>query len=179
MVIIIAGASCVGKTYLSQKLLEKIHFPYYSIDHLKMGLIRNKMTTLTPYDDDKLTGYLWGIVKEVIKTAIENKQNLIIEGCYIPFDYRKYFDKEYLKDIIFIGLCFSNNYINNHFEEIIKYQNVIENRLTNDITLKQLITSNEYYYNGFTSNNEKMNVIDNDYSKTIDKIIDDIIKRIL
>ena len=34
----------------------------------------------------------------MIKTAIENRQNIIVEGCYIPFDWRKDFDQEYLQD---------------------------------------------------------------------------------
>ena len=85
MIILITGASHTGKTVLAQKLLEKYNFPYLSIDHLKMGLIRSKNTDLTPMDDDeKLTEYLWPIVREMIKTAIENRQNLIVEGCYIP-----------------------------------------------------------------------------------------------
>ena len=85
MIILITGASHTGKTALSQKLLEKYKYPYLSIDHLKMGLIRSGYTKLTPEDDNKLTSYLWPIIREIIKTAIENKQNLIIEGCYIPY----------------------------------------------------------------------------------------------
>ena len=84
MIILITGASHTGKTALAQKLLEKYHYPYLSIDHLKMGLIRSGNTELTPMSDDKdLTAYLWPIVREMVKTAIENKQNLIVEGCYI------------------------------------------------------------------------------------------------
>ena len=50
-----------------------------------MGLIRSGHTTLTPESaDDALTDYLWPIVREMIKTAVENRQNLIVEGCYIP-----------------------------------------------------------------------------------------------
>ena len=89
MIIIITGASHTGKTIMAQKLLEKYKYPYLSIDHLKMGLIRSKNTNLTPLSDDQeLTNYLWPIVKEIIKTAIENNQNLIIEGWYVPFDYK-------------------------------------------------------------------------------------------
>lgn len=90
MIILIAGASHTGKTVLAQKLLEKYKYPYLTIDHLKMGLIRSGNTELTPISDEtKLTTYLWPIVREMIKTAIENKQNLIVEGCYIPFDWEK------------------------------------------------------------------------------------------
>ena len=80
MIILIAGASHTGKTVLAQRLLEKYKYPYLSIDHLKMGLIRSGQTNLTPMDDEKLTDYLWPIVREMIKTAIENEQNLIVEG---------------------------------------------------------------------------------------------------
>ena len=93
MVILIAGSSHTGKTLLAQKLLEKYKYPYLSIDHLKMGLIRSKNTNLTVEDDQELTKYLWNILKEVIKTNIENKQNIIIEGCYIPFNWKKDFNE--------------------------------------------------------------------------------------
>lgn len=73
MVIIITGASHVGKTILAQRMLEKYKYPYFSIDHLKMGLIRSGITDFTPEDDDELTDYLWPIVREIIKTAIENE----------------------------------------------------------------------------------------------------------
>ena len=99
MIILIAGASHTGKTAYAQKLLEKYQYPYLSIDHLKMGLIRSGQTQLTPMDDDRLTDYLWPIVREMVKTAIENEQNLIVEGCYIPFDWQTDFDKVYLKHI--------------------------------------------------------------------------------
>ena len=116
MIILLAGASHTGKTALAQKLLEKYSYPYLSIDHLKMGLIRSGNTELTPMSDtDALTNYLWPIVREMIKTAIENKQNLIVEGCYIPFDWKKDFEEEYLEHIRYYCLVMSENYIKNHF----------------------------------------------------------------
>lgn len=112
MIILITGASHTGKTALTQKLLEKYKYPYLSIDHLKMGLIRSGNTKLTPMSDDKdLTAYLWPIVREMIKTAIENKQNLVVEGCYIPFDWQKDFEREYLEVIKYYCLVMSENYI--------------------------------------------------------------------
>ena len=129
MIVLITGASHTGKTLLAQKLLEKYKYPYLSIDHLKMGLIRSGNTTLTPMDDDKLTDYLWPIVREMVKTAIENNQNLIVEGCYIPFDWQKDFEKEYLEHIKYYCLVMSEDYINNHFDDIKNYASVIEDRL--------------------------------------------------
>ena len=144
MVILIAGASHTGKTALAQRLLEKYKYPYLSIDHLKMGLIRSGNTELTPMDEDaELTAYLWPIVREIIKTAIENKQNLIVEGCYIPFDWKKDLAEEYLKDIKYCCLVMSREYIINHFEDIKKYACVIEQRLDCDITRESVIEDNE------------------------------------
>ncbi len=143
MVILITGATHTGKTNFAQKLLEKYHYPYLSIDHLKMGLIRSNQTSLTVYDDEKLTDYLWNIVKEIIKSAIENKQNLIIEGCYIPFNFQDYFNEEYLKEIKYICLIMSKSYIENNIKQIRNNANVIENRLDDDISIKELIKDNQ------------------------------------
>ncbi len=133
MIILIAGASHTGKTALAQRLLEKYNYPYLSIDHLKMGLIRSGNTQLTPTSGDgELTAYLWPIVREIIKTAIENEQNLIVEGCYIPFDWAKDFEKPYLDRIRYRCLVMSERYIRNHFADIRKYADVIEKRMGDD-----------------------------------------------
>ena len=143
MILLITGASHVGKTALAQRLLEKYQYPYLSIDHLKMGLIRSGNTDLTPMSDDKeLTAYLWPIVREMIKTAIENKQNLIIEGCYIPFDWQKDFDAEYLENIRYYCLVMSEKYIKNHFADIKTYANVIEARIDDDCTIESVLADN-------------------------------------
>jgi 2-phosphoglycerate kinase len=143
MILLITGASHVGKTALAQRLLKKYQYPYLSIDHLKMGLIRSGNTDLTPMSDDKkLTAYLWPIVREMIKTAIENKQNLIVEGCYIPFDWQKDFDAEYLEYIRYYCLVMSEEYIKNHFANIKTYANVIEARIDDDCTIESVLADN-------------------------------------
>ncbi|MGI6279580.1 MAG: adenylate kinase [Acutalibacteraceae bacterium] len=144
MVVLIAGASHTGKTLLAQKLLKKYGYPYLSIDHLKMGLIRSKNTNLTPLSDEKaLTDYLWPIVREIIKTAIENDQNLVVEGCYIPFCWAKDFDSLYLEKIKYICLVMSENYIKNHFTDILKFASVIEKRLDDsDCAMATLLNDN-------------------------------------
>ena len=143
MIVLITGASHTGKTQLAQKLLEKYKYPYLSIDHLKMGLIRSGNTKLTPMDDSELTAYLWPIVREIIKTAIENKQNLIVEGCYIPFDWKNDFDKEYMDNIRYYCLVMSESYIRNHFADIKKYANIIESRLDDtSCTLDSVLRDN-------------------------------------
>ena len=144
MIILITGASHTGKTALAQQLLEKYKYPYLSIDHLKMGLIRSGNTELTPMSDDgDLTSYLWPIVREMIKTAIENNQNLIVEGCYIPFDWQKDFDSKYLESIKYYCLVMSEEYIRNYFADIKKYANAIENRLDDEwCTIEQVLVDN-------------------------------------
>lgn len=144
MIILIGGASHTGKTLLAQRLLEKYHYPYLSIDHLKMGLIRSGQTELTPMDDDKLTDYLWPIVREMVKTAIENAQNLIVEGCYIPFDWKKDFDREYLENIRYCCLVMTRRYIENHFPDIKNHASDIEDRMDDSgLNAQELIRENE------------------------------------
>lgn len=144
MIILIGGASHTGKTNLAQRLLEKYKYPYLSVDHLKMGLIRSGNSKLTPMSDTaELTEFLWAIVREMIKTAVENKQNLIVEGCYIPFDWQKDFDESYLSQIQYVCLIMSERYIRSHFEDIKGYAGVIEQRLDDsDCTMEFVLREN-------------------------------------
>ena len=164
MIILITGASHTGKTALAQRLLQKYQYPYLSIDHLKMGLIRSGNTELTPMDDCKLCEYLWPIVREMIKTAIENKQNLIVEGCYIPFDWSDDFGRDYLEHIKFYCLIMSEKYIRNHFDDIKKYANIIENRLDDDwCTLESTLEDNAKMLSLAQKHNVNYILIDDKY----------------
>ena len=143
MILLIAGGTHTGKTLLAQRLLERYHYPTLSIDHLKMGLIRSGQTTLTPMDpDEALTGYLWPIVREMVKTAIENNQNLIVEGCYIPHDWAKDFGPEYLPHIRCRFLILSEGYMRTHWDDILSHANAIENRLDDSLDMEDLIGDN-------------------------------------
>lgn len=170
MIVLITGASHTGKTALAQKLLEKYKIPYLSIDHLKMGLIRSGYTELTPMSDDAdLTDYLWPIVCEMIKTAIENKQNLIVEGCYIPFDWSQYFETEYLDHIRYYCLVLSEDYIRNHFADIKKYASVIENRLDDEgCTLESVLMDNSRMLELAKKHDANHVLIDDKYEIDID-----------
>ena len=170
MIILITGASHTGKTLLAQKLLQKYQYPILSLDLLKMGLIRSKETELTATDDDKLTIYLWPIVREMIKTAIENKQNLIIEGCYVPFDWQHDFNKDYLSEIKYICLVMSKDYILKHFADIKNYADVIEQRLDDsDFTQDDAIRDNEHILHQCRKYNLPCHLIDEKYNLDIEK----------
>jgi 2-phosphoglycerate kinase len=167
MVIIITGTTHTGKTKLAQQALEKYKYPYLSIDHLKMGLIRSNNTSLTVNDDEKLTSYLWPIVKEIIKTAIENNQNLIVEGCYVPFNYKDDFSNEYLAHIEYYCLIMSEQYINNNFNEIKNHANDIEQRIDDFLDKNELIKENNFNLNMCKKYNNKYIFIDSDYNLSI------------
>ncbi len=150
MILMISGASHTGKTALAQKLLESSGYPYLSIDHLKMGLIRSGYTSLTPESPDcALTSYLWPIVREIIKTAIENGQNLIVEGCYIPFDWKKHFDQTCLEQIRYLCLIMDDEYISEHWQDIRSHANDIERRLDDSSFSPALaIKENRHFFKG-------------------------------
>lgn len=163
MVVLIAGGSHTGKTVLAQKLLERYRWPYLSIDHLKMGLIRSGQTELTPEDDGKLTGYLWPIVREMVKTAVENKQNLIVEGLYIPFDWRDGFEPEYLEDIRYVCLVMSREYIQGHKADILGHGSDVEERLENGVNWDEMVRENEENLRRCRERGERYLLIDGEY----------------
>ena len=172
MVILITGASHTGKTLFAQRMLERNKYPSLSIDHLKMGLIRSGNTSLTPLDDEALTNYLWPIVREMIKTAIENRQNLIVEGCYVPFDWRKDFTYEYLTDIRFICLAMTGDYIDKHFGDITGKSSVIESRLDDsECTVANLKEDNRKCCEGFLKVGEQVTLIDESFELGFERII--------
>ncbi len=170
MIILITGASHTGKTVFAQRLLEKYKYPYLSIDHLKMGLIRSGNTELTPISDDEdLTAYLWPIVREMIKTAIENKQNLIVEGCYIPFDWRNDFNSEYLANIKCFCLVMSEGYIRKHFDDIKGFASMIENRINDEwCTIESVLADNAEVSALAQKHNAKVILIEDRYEISID-----------
>ena len=164
MIILITGASHTGKTLLAQKLLEKYNYPYLSMDHVKMGLIRSGYTALTPYDDNKMTDCLWPIIREITKTAIENRQNLIVEGCYIPADWEQDFSREYLKEIRFYCLVMTEKYIRSHFDDIKSNASVIEHRLDDtDFDIQTATEENKLFYKMFGSKKDSVLLIDSEF----------------
>jgi gluconate kinase len=168
MVLLIGGASHTGKTVLAQRILEEQHVPYLSIDHLKMGLIRSGQTELTPLDDEKLTDYLWPIVREMVKTALENGQNLTVEGCYIPFDWKKDFSDVYLQHIRCVYLVMSEDYIRTHFDAIRAHADAIEKRLDDSgLCVEDLVRDNAAILAGCKAHGCEYILIDGQYDVTL------------
>ena len=154
MILLIGGSSHVGKTLLAQKLLERTGFPYLSLDHLKMGFIRSGLTRLTVEDDYEMRYFLWPFAAEMIKTAIENHQNMIVEGCYIPGEWRQQFPQDYLADIRCTFITMSEGYIRNNFGLIASTANVIEQRLDDRPDMERLIACSR----AFRQDSRKFNI---------------------
>lgn len=172
MVILISGPTHSGKTKLALNLMKEKGYPVLSLDHLKMGLIRSNMTDLTPYSNKSdLTNLLWPIVKEMIKTVIENKQDLIVEGIYIPYNFKDSFDETFLKHIKYLAIIFSEEYINNNFDFILEHANDVEDRLQIDENFKeQLISNHKLFLQEVQSNNLNHVLISENYEFELDKV---------
>ena len=149
-------------------MLEKYNYPYLYIVHLKMGLIRSGNTNLTPEDEEALIEYLWPVVREIIKTAIENHQNLIVESFYVPFNWRKDFSGEYLSSIRFICLAMTEGFIDKHFNDIKKHNSDIESRQDDtECTIDSLKADNHSIIEGFQHFGEQITLIDTEYEQKI------------
>ncbi|WP_342757537.1 hypothetical protein [Kineothrix sedimenti] len=103
-------------------------------------------------------------MREIIKTAIENKQNLIVEGCYISFNYQNDFTKEYFDSIKYICLIFSESYIRNNYEIIMRNAKAIENRLEDDYDIELMIADNRRSLNDCKENECSYILIDKEYN---------------
>lgn len=170
MVILIGGVSCSGKTVMAQKLLEKYHITYLSIDHIKMGIVRgtDNCEFSTDDSDDFITVKIWPIVKGIIMTNIENAQNIIIEGCYIPPDKINDFDSYYLDKIISLFIGFSEKYIIENFESgILSHASDLEARGEEDRPIKWFIESHKALKIICHQNNQKYFEIQKNYEKEI------------
>ena len=138
MVILLTGTTHVGKTYLADYIMKKYHINYFSLDLLKMSFYLTKNTLLTPEDrNDYWTNFLWPYVEQMIHVSIENKFDLVIEGCYIPYDYKKYFNEYELSKIKFLSILFTAEYLEKYFDDVCLYENIIEKRkVKNDISIE-------------------------------------------
>ncbi|MGZ9584023.1 2-phosphoglycerate kinase [Paenibacillus marinisediminis] len=176
MIILISGNSCTGKTLMSQRLLEKYHIPYLSIDHLKMGLYRGDSACgFTPLDSTELIGEkLWPIIKGIIMTNIENNQNIIIEGCYILPQFLKDFEVEYSEKIISVFIGFSQRYIEENFiSNIVKHRNAIEDRgYSEDRNITDYINEQDAFRRKCLDSGVEYFEIDSDYEEEIIKVYD-------
>ena len=108
----------------------------------------------------------------MIKTAIENGQNLIVEGCYIPFDWKNDFDTEYLQEIRYICLVMASDYIQNHWPDICFHANDIEYRLDDSgLTPENLESENQKYLYGCIDNGLNYILIKNGYYASFEERI--------
>lgn len=175
VIVLITGATHTGKTLLAQRLLERYRIPYLSMDHVKMGLIRAGRTQLTPQDDEQMTGYLWPVIREIVKTAVENEQHLIVEGCYVPAGWERDFSPDYLRDIRFYCLAMTEEYIRAHFDDIKDNACAIERRVDDaDLDMSALIAENERYRTDFGGRSGGLLLIDDDYETAIAGILSKI-----
>ncbi|MBR0062880.1 MAG: adenylate kinase [Oscillospiraceae bacterium] len=176
MIILIGGSSHVGKTLISQKLMEKLGFPYLSLDHLKMMFIRKGLTGLTVSDDYEMRYFLFPYAAEIIKVAVENGQNMIVEGCYIPSEWKREFSAEYLRHIRAFFITMSEKYLTENAEKLSRYADVIEKRVCDEIDIPRLINCSREFREEcaeFGNNNIDIDA-EYDADKIVKKILDAI-----
>jgi hypothetical protein len=108
----------------------------------------------------------------MIKTAIENRQDLIVEGCYVPFDWRKDFGEAYLKSIRFVCLAMTDAYIGVRFDAIKAHASDVEARLDDSYaTAERLKADNRAVTEGFEAAGEAIVLIDTDWNAAVETLL--------
>lgn len=176
MIILIGGASHIGKTYLAQRLMEKLKITYLSLDHIKMGLIRGGIADgfSVADKDEVISEKMWPVIDGIIRTNIENEQNIIIEGCYLPQKQVKKLKEEYIGVIWEMYICFSKQYIIENFEEqILKNRSVIERRLyEEENSAEDFVENNQKVLQACEENELKYYVISEKYEENMDRVVE-------
>lgn len=94
-----------------------------------------------------------------------------MEGCYIPFDWQKDFEANYLSKVRYICLCFSEEYIEQHFAEIKAHGCDIEARLdASYCTMEVLKRENQIYKNSCEQYELPVVLIERDYESIIAEV---------
>ena len=104
---------------------------------------------------------------EYIKTCVENEQSLIVEGCYIPENYRDAFDESYLKDIKSVYMVMSEDYIRNHTDDLINKASVIECRIKDEVDVERLIMCSKEFKELGKAHNIPVLEIDKTYDEAL------------
>ena len=146
MIILIGGSSHVGKTLLAGKLMERLHMPYFSLDYLKAAFVRTGKTQLTMADDYALRYEMWPFAAEIVKAAVDSGRSLILEGCYIPGEWKDAFSEPYLRKIRSVFLVMSEEYIRGHADDIRSFSEEAEKRPGDVIDTERLVRCSLEFY---------------------------------
>lgn len=175
MIILIGGVSHTGKTYMAQKLLEKYKIPYLSLDHLKMGLFRGGLPCgFSILDKDEVIAEaLWPVVEGIIRTNIENDQQIIIEGCYLPPQRVRKLKDEFPLDIIEVYICFTEAYLVSNFDtQILRHRRVIEKRIEDeDRSIDDFVREHKKMRHLCVENNLKVFDVNSGYEERMDDVM--------
>ena len=148
MIFLITGASHTGKTWLAQRLLERYHIPYLSVDLLKMGLIRSGQTALSPEEDAALeptSGPFCGRSftqpwRTGSTSSSKGDTSLSLAGGFHP-------PRPGAHPLLLPGD--EPNYLKTHFSHVKAYANVIEQRKDDTwFTLETALAENQQYLDG-------------------------------
>jgi 2-phosphoglycerate kinase len=171
VVILIGGTSGSGKTKLANTLMISLGIPYISVDHLMMGIYRSNsdcgFTPMSPVF--VINRHLWPMVREMIKTNIENNHSIIFEGFQILPQNIRDFEGEYTSAVLSFFLAFSPEYIKTRYEDINKHRSAIESR--SDIDERDTLTRNNIeLIDNCTAASANCCIIESHYEEEIRKI---------
>lgn len=140
MVVLLGGSSHVGKTMIAHKLVHKYGWECISLDFLKDAFIRSQLGDPGSRNDYEMRYWMWPLVAQIVKRALESGRNLIIEGCYIPGEWADSFTSAELRHIRTVFIVMSEIHIRTHIDAIERYSQRVEKRQNDVIDMDRLIS---------------------------------------
>ncbi len=169
MILFVHGPTHVGKTVFARELTARTGVSNLSVDLLKMGLIRSGVTRLTPEDDEALTAFLWPVVREMARTALENRQPLIIEGDYLPEDWRASFEAD--APVAAVGLAMTESGLRARYGDVVRHRHAAEIRRHDAPLLEELLEAHAQTRARCARTGERLFLIDVGFEDAVESAV--------
>ena len=101
----------------------------------------------------------------LLTAQMQNLRNIsgrLLKDAISRLGGKRFFPEEQ-QQIKYVCLIFSRKYVETHFEDIVRFENVIGKRLFSDINLKEMLKVNDYNLEQCISRNFNYILIDDAY----------------
>lgn len=127
------------------------------------------MLPCTPLEDEKIEALMWPAVRELVRTALENDEDLVVEGDYVPAEWRGDFEAD--AAVGALALVFSERYVEEEFDAILAHAEAARRRLAKGeehVTREELRSAHAGARSRAERAGDEVLLVDADYEGTVE-----------